>query len=84
MLARLATQDISPFAKARIYLKELSERDGLRRIAAELPDIVNNPVVLVIDQVEELYTLCKEPFERSLFIDNLLLAAADKSCAVNF
>lgn len=83
MLARLATQDISPFAKARIYLKELSERDGLRRIAAELPDIVNNPVVLVIDQVEELYTLCKEPFERSLFIDNLLLAAADKSLNIS-
>jgi len=83
MLARLATQDIAPFAKARIYLKELSERDGLRQIAAELPEIENRPVVLVIDQFEELYTLCKEPFERTLFIDNLLLAAADKSLNIS-
>ena len=83
MLARLATQDITPFAKARIYIKELSERDGLRQIAAELPEIENSPVVLVIDQFEELYTLCKEPFERTLFIDNLLLAAADKSLNIS-
>jgi hypothetical protein len=83
MLARLATQEINPLAKARIYTKELSERDGLRRIAAELPEIENRPVVLVIDQFEELYTLCKEPFERTLFIDNLLLAAADKSLNIS-
>jgi len=83
MLARLATQDITPFAKARIYIKELSERDGLRHIAAELSEIENSPVMLVIDQFEELYTLCKEPFERTLFIDNLLLAAADKSLNIS-
>ncbi|MEZ5672915.1 MAG: hypothetical protein R3E08_11285 [Thiotrichaceae bacterium] len=83
MLARLTTHDMAPIAKARIYIKELRERDGLRRIAAELPEIENNPVVLVIDQLEELYTLCKEPFERTLFIDNLLLAVADKSLNIS-
>ncbi len=76
MMARLATQEMTPFAKARIYAKELTERDGLRHIAKELPAL--SPLLLVVDQFEELYTLCSDPFERALFIDNLLLAAADK------
>lgn len=77
ILARLMTQELTPFAKARIYAKELTERDGLRYIAREMPK--SSPMVLVVDQFEELYTLCKDSFERTLFIDNLLLAAADKS-----
>lgn len=77
MMARLVTQEITPFAKARIYAKELTERDGLRHIAREMPK--SSPVLLIIDQFEELYTLCRDPFERTLFIDNLLLAAADKT-----
>jgi hypothetical protein len=31
---------------------------------------------LVIDQFEELFTLCRDEFEREAFIDNLLTALA--------
>ena len=34
-------------------------------------------LLLVVDQFEELFTLCKDLSERKAFIDNLLMAAAD-------
>jgi WD40 repeat protein/class 3 adenylate cyclase len=36
----------------------------------------NRTTVLVVDQCEELFTLCRDPFEREAFIDNLLTALA--------
>jgi len=35
----------------------------------------NNTTVLLIDQCEELFTLCRDAFEREAFIDNLLTAS---------
>lgn len=34
-------------------------------------------LLLVVDQFEELFTLCKDPSERKAFVDNLLTAAVD-------
>lgn len=51
--------------------------DGLRRCVDSLPDIEQSPVILVIDQFEELFTLCGAPAERAMFIANVLHAASD-------
>lgn len=46
-------------------LREIVRRNGKQR------------VVLVIDQFEELYTLCKEPVKQQRFLDELLNAVGD-------
>jgi WD40 repeat protein/DNA-binding SARP family transcriptional activator len=37
--------------------------------------------LLVVDQFEELFTLCHDPFEREAFVDNLLAAAEPRGAA---
>ena len=37
--------------------------------------------LLVIDQFEELFTLCRDNFEREAFIDNLLFALSGVKCS---
>ncbi len=53
--------------------------EGLRRFAADLIDIAVAPLVIAVDQFEEVYTLCKEPTERSTLVALLLHAASDAS-----
>src|SRR5581483_5993291 len=43
------------------------------------PSSVVRHVLLVIDQFEELFTLCHDPFEREAFLDNLLFALKQQS-----
>ena len=57
--------------------------DGLRRIIDALPDIDTQPLILLIDQFEEVYTQCQDTEERRQFLDNLLCAAADPSSHVS-
>lgn len=38
----------------------------------------NKRLLLVVDQFEEIFTACKDSFERSAFIDNLMAAAFDE------
>jgi WD40 repeat protein/ABC-type branched-subunit amino acid transport system substrate-binding protein/DNA-binding SARP family transcriptional activator len=67
------TASLVPNGDRAILLEELS-RDprGLARfIASE-----HRHLVLVVDQFEELFTLCEAPFEREAFAENLLEAAA--------
>ena len=45
-----------------------THEQGLRRFAADLPKIDRSPLVVLVDQFEELYTLCKEPTQRDLFV----------------
>ncbi|NEO86584.1 MAG: ATP-binding protein, partial [Spirulina sp. SIO3F2] len=59
------------------------EYNGLQRIASLLPDIENRPLVLLIDQFEEIYSMCKEQNLRDAFIGNLLYAAKDRRCNVS-
>ncbi|MFB2897811.1 NACHT and WD repeat domain-containing protein [Aerosakkonemataceae cyanobacterium BLCC-F50] len=85
VLARIVTNDLTPVAKSREFTGELKhsnengEYDGLRRIANVFPDIAISPLIVLVDQFEEIYTLCADRSERDAFIGNLLCAAGDKS-----
>ncbi len=85
VLARIATNDSSPVTKTSEFATELAQAnaegiyDGLRRIADALPEIEIAPLIVLVDQLEEIFTLCKDSAERNAFIGNLLCAAADRS-----
>ncbi|WP_017315666.1 nSTAND1 domain-containing NTPase [Mastigocladopsis repens] len=89
VLARVATQDLTPVAKTREFVDELQRTnntgayDGLRRIADMLPKIAESSLVVLVDQFEEVYSLCKNADERKAFIENLVDAAADPSVRVS-
>jgi energy-coupling factor transporter ATP-binding protein EcfA2 len=82
VLARLVATDPAPVAKAREFSDELERRnqpgdlDGLRRIAGD------TPLLVLVDQFEELYTLASAA-ERKVFIGNLLHAASDRGGVVS-
>ena len=71
VLACIATDDPAPVAKTREFAEELRKPgtsgayDGLRRIAAALPGIAASPLIVLVDQYEELYTLCEDPRRRT-------------------
>lgn len=89
VLAKAATQDAMPVSKTREFTDELNRQntdgqyDGLRRIVNLMPEIQAAPLVVLVDQFEEVYSLCKEPQnpqalqDRQVFIENLLCAARD-------
>lgn len=85
ILAKAITQDLAPIAKTQEFKQELQktnkqgEYDGLRRISAALPDVAHAPLLILVDQFEEIYSLCDDPEERKAFIANLLYAASDRS-----
>ena len=85
VLARIATNDPIPVTKTREFATELAQKsqtneyDGLRRIADVLPDITLSPLIVLVDQFEEVYTLCKAQDERDAFVANLLCAAGDRA-----
>ncbi|MDJ0719776.1 MAG: tetratricopeptide repeat protein [Prochloraceae cyanobacterium] len=89
VLAKIATNDIAPVTKTRELTKELKissdsgEYDGLRRIADLLPDINSSPLIVLVDQFEEVYSLCKDTDARQAFIENLLHAAGDRAARVS-
>ena len=55
------------------------EFDGLTLWAANLPDVATAPLVVLVDQFEEIYTLCANDAERNAFVGLLLHAAADRA-----
>src|SRR5262249_51522181 len=76
----LPTDDSVLPARRQVAIEELLKdkkvsAEGLRRFAADLPEIGSSPLVLFIDQFEELYTLCRDAAERKLFVESLLQAA---------
>lgn len=89
VLARIATNDPTPVTKTREFALELKQlnaagvHDGLRRIADVLPEIEIKPLIVLVDQLEEVFTLCEDPGERDAFIGNLLCAAAASSKRVS-
>lgn len=66
VLARVTTNDSVPAEKTDEFKRVLRKHgddgtfDGLRRISAVIPDIENFPLVILIDQFEEVYSLCKD------------------------
>ncbi len=93
VLARVATNDQTPVAKTKEFeqvLKETSNTttdtiiyDGLRRIANVLPEIARSPLVVLVDQFEEVYSLCEDTKERQIFIETLIHAAGDRAGSVS-
>ncbi len=85
VLARVATHDPTPVAKTREFATELAQPnasrtyDGLRRIVNVLPETHVSPLILLVDQFEEIYTLCKDSVQRDRFVENLLQAAAEEA-----
>ena len=71
--------DVLPAQRA-ISIEELlrsrkAPGEGLRRFAADLPGLVQQPLLVLVDQFEEIYTLCSDAAERDLFVGTLLHAA---------
>ncbi|MGE3537070.1 MAG: ATP-binding protein [Candidatus Tectimicrobiota bacterium] len=89
VLACTATDDPAPAAKTREFAEELRQPgvsgayDGLRRIAAVLPGIAASPLIVLVDQYEELYALCEDTEAQNVFVANLLHAAADRAAHVS-
>jgi uncharacterized protein YjbI with pentapeptide repeats/energy-coupling factor transporter ATP-binding protein EcfA2 len=93
VLAKVATNEPTPIAKSEEFLAVLEkpcavkpgmlgheqEFCGLRKIAALLPEIHTSPLIVFVDQFEEIYSLCDSPGEREAFISNLVQAASDRS-----
>lgn len=72
--------DISALRRLRQALRQPDEQgnyDGLRLVAGSLVDIERRPLLIVIDQLEEIYTLCQDAGEREAFVALLLDAAGD-------
>jgi hypothetical protein len=89
VLARVATNDPLPVAKTREFAEELRKinktniYDGLRLIANLLPKITVSPLVVLVDQFEEVYSLCEDKEERQIFIENLIHAASDRAGGIS-
>jgi hypothetical protein len=85
ILARVTIKDEMPVAKVREFVEQLrlatqtNLYDGLRRIVDAIPDISNKPLIILVDQVEEIYSLCDDTQERDIFIANLINASRDRS-----
>jgi hypothetical protein len=63
------------------HLRQESDQggfEGLRRFVDRLPEIEQSPLVILVDQFEEVYSLCDDKEDRDIFIANLLCAAGDK------
>ena len=82
VLARIATNDPLPLAKTdelEQYLRQSPDQQeypGLTQIAKNFPGIQDAPLIILVDQFEELYTLCRDETERRAFVRNLLAAAS--------
>ena len=70
------------FADELRHTSEAKIADGFRRIANILPGADRHPLILLVDQFEEVFTGASEA-ERSLFIETLLDAALDRSGRVS-
>jgi uncharacterized protein YjbI with pentapeptide repeats len=90
VLARIMTNDPSPVEKTEEFERVLKKQndkqkfEGLRRIASALPDISSSPLIILVDQFEEVYTYQSQEDldgnnDRKAFVESLLCAASDRS-----
>jgi HAMP domain-containing protein len=78
--ARQATSEPSPAQKAIEFegvLRRRDRHDGLRYLAERMLHAGKTGLIILVDQFEELYSLCDEEQERAEFISNLLQAASE-------
>jgi len=80
-LARMDPNHPDPRKVAEDFCRrsEQGEWDGLCWSAEALSEIDSSPLILLIDQFEEVYSQCEDAEQRTCFIENLLYAASDKS-----
>lgn len=74
--------DIESQRRLRAGLLQQDERygfDGLRLYASSLPEIATRPIILLVDQFEEIYTLCDDVQERNAFVSLLLTAVGGRA-----
>ena len=88
ILARIATNDAAPPEKAQEFVrvlrsKEKDRYEGLKCIVSTLPEINTFPLVIVVDQLEEVFTLCEKQEDCDAFIGNLLFAITGRSKQVS-
>lgn len=76
---RILTPTAHPLASVAESLSQDSLADDMLNSNQSLSCFANpeNPLLLVIDQFEETFALCRSEEERSAFINNLLTAATD-------
>ena len=76
-LATSLTREGGPVSTTASLIDDLAaDPRSLHLYARRMTHIRNAPrLLLVVDQFEELFTLCRSESERSAFIENLLLAA---------
>jgi GH25 family lysozyme M1 (1,4-beta-N-acetylmuramidase) len=80
-----ARRDEVSVARVREMVGELKlaaedgKYDGLRRIVDAIFNTVQTPLIILVDQFEEVYSLCDDPQERHIFVNNLLEAASDRA-----
>jgi len=76
-LALILTQENS--SSATTLAQDMAQKSrGLQEFTAQLPGLANGArLVLVVDQFEELFTLCRLEEERASFINNLLDVSTD-------
>lgn len=73
-----AVPDIQAHRQLRQALRSPDERghfDGLRLYADALPHSAAQPLLILVDQFEEVYTLCRDPADRDALVSLLLDAA---------
>ena len=82
-LALILTRDNESVTAAATLMDDMAQDARSLRLFLRRRDIACNvsttPTLLVVDQFEELFTLCRDPNERTAFIDNLLTAATPSS-----
>ncbi|RKZ78968.1 MAG: hypothetical protein DRR19_25630 [Candidatus Parabeggiatoa sp. nov. 1] len=83
----ISQEQRNPISPRNLISQELQEieellrnkPDALKNLVATLPDIDTAPLVILIDQFEEIYTLCQQAEERTAFIENIMAAVQDDS-----
>ena len=58
-------------------MRQRESPDGLRYLAERMLDVGGAGLILLVDQFEELYSLCDDEKEQTAFIGNLLTAARE-------
>ena len=69
------------FVRDMNQTSESGQYDGLWWIVDSLPNVSDSPIIIVLDQFEELFTECEDNEERNIFIENVLYASSHKDGA---
>lgn len=73
----LTWENASVVETARLTDDLSRDRRSLHLFARRVDPIKGSQLLLIVDQFEELFTLCRSEQERSIFISNLLTAASE-------